>query len=131
MRFRLLAVSFLASALGLAQVTTAIITGTALDPSRSVVPRATVRLANEQTGRSRNGVTGDAGTFRFEFLELGVYTLEVEAAGFKIEKRTGIRLDQSGKVIVQDIQLSVGTQAESVTVTGESPLLATAVSEQR
>lgn len=114
-----------------AQVTTGTITGTVLDPSGSLIPKAKVRLSNNRTGATRKTETGQSGTYRFEFLELGQYTLEVEAAGFKTERRTEIPLEQSGKVIVQDVQMAVGTATESVTVTADEPVLATSTSEQR
>lgn len=115
----------------LAQVTTGSLTGTVNDPSGSVVVKAEIRLSNEQTGRVRQSNTGAAGSYRFDFLELGRYTLEIEATGFKKERRTGIILDQSGRLIVTDVALTVGTQAESVTVEAQTPVLATATSEQR
>lgn len=117
--------------IGHAQVTTGTIAGTVFDPTGALVVNSTARLTNEQTGRERRSSTGASGSFRFDFLELGRYTLEIEAAGFKTERRTGIRLDQSGRVILQDLSLSVGVQADAVTVTADVPVLATSTSEQR
>jgi hypothetical protein len=101
------------------------------DPSGSVVANAKIQLANDLTGIVRQALSGTNGAYRFDFLELGRYSLVIEATGFKTERRTAILIEQSGRVIVTDVALTVGTQSDSVTVVAEAPLLATATSEQR
>jgi outer membrane receptor protein involved in Fe transport len=114
-----------------AQVTTGVIAGVVVDPVDSRVPAAQVRLLNEGTGKQREVAAQSLGQFRFEFLELGVYTLEVQATGFKTERRTGIRLDRSGQFIDASMQLAVGDQVETVAVAAEYPLLNLGSAEQR
>ncbi len=128
---RAVALCFLTALGSSAQVNTSVITGAVTDPSGAVVAGASVRLLNERTGAERRTTAGPAGAYRFEFLELGFYTLEVMAKGFRTERRTGLLINQSGQVLVQDAGLLVGEQVEAVTVTAENPMLATSTSEQR
>lgn len=121
----------LLTTLSVAQVTTTSITGTVLDPSSAPLPDAALKLTNERTGVERRANSSANGAYRFDFLELGSYTLEIEAAGFRTERRTGLVLEQSGRTVLVDIPLQISSQTESVTVSAEIPLLATSTSEQR
>ncbi len=114
-----------------AQVTTGIITGSVTDPSDATIGNAVLRLNNEETGKQREFITGPMGRFRFEFLELGVYTLEAQAPSFKTARQSGIRLDQAGQVADKRISLELGDQSETVTVVAEYPLLNVASAGQR
>ena len=57
--------------------------GTVTDPSRAVLPGATVTLANETTKFTRETVTDDRGGFFFATVDPGDYRLTVTLAGFK------------------------------------------------
>src|SRR5262245_58610227 len=130
--FRILVSSMLlAAGPAWAQVTTGTIAGNSVDASGAHVPGVSVTLTNEQTGRAREAVTGQSGGFRFEFVELGVFTLKFELAGFRPEQRTGIRLTQAGQVVVFDVALEVGELVDAVTVVAALPVLASSTSEQR
>ena len=127
----LVASLLLVSTLSSAQVTTGTVTGSAADESGARVPGASVTLTNEQTSRTRQAVTGPNGGFRFEFVELGMFTLRFDLDGFRPEQRTGIRLAQAGQVALFDVELQVGQLADVVTVVAGLPNLATSTSEQR
>jgi hypothetical protein len=125
MRLRVLAallVVFAASAS--AQISKGNLTGIVTDPSGSAVPSATLRLVDTDTGAVRTEQSDASGIYRFMTLDAGAYRVEAEAAGFKKFIREGIelRVDETTTV---DVHLEIGQAAESVTVTGESPMLHT------
>src|SRR5262245_3685566 len=65
------------------QATTAKVLGSVTDPSSAIVTGAKVDIRNTQTGVSRTTTTDQQGNYEFNFLPVGTYTLEVEAAGFQ------------------------------------------------
>jgi hypothetical protein len=98
--------------------------GTVTDASGAVVPNAKVAITNVDTNVTVNTVTNDAGNFRTPNLQSGTYRVKVEVAGFKTAVREGVRLAVQDVARV-DVTLEVGQTSESVTVTGEAPLLTT------
>ena len=72
-----------------AQGTTSRVLGVVTDQTGAIVPGATVTLTNEATGVSFNTVTTGAGTYAFEAIQVGTYTLTVELQGFKKFVATG------------------------------------------
>ncbi len=71
--FAVLAVMLAIPLAAVGQVTTATIVGTVSDPSGSTVPGAQITARNVETGLSRTVTSGDAGTYRIEFLPVGKY----------------------------------------------------------
>ena len=69
-------------------------------------------------------VTGSDGSYRFQALPPGVYAVDFELTGFQTVKREGIRVVINQTLSV-DQQLQVATLQETVTVTGESPVVDT------
>src|ERR1700749_1572436 len=59
------------------------ITGTVTDPSGAVVSGASVTITNQGTGVENHATTGSAGTYAGTGLTPGVYSVAVEASGFK------------------------------------------------
>ncbi len=113
-----------------AQVTTATLYGTVVDPSGASVPGASVGVTNEGTQASFTASTDASGEFTLTFLPVGVYTVSVKAPNFREERRTGLSLGASQRVQLT-FELRVSSTAESVTVTEGAPLLNTVSSEQR
>jgi outer membrane receptor protein involved in Fe transport len=111
-----------------AQEITASISGMVTDPSGGVVPDATVKVMNINTGAQRTTATTQAGVFFFIRLPIGDYRLSVEKTGFKKQEQTGIHLDVNDKLNL-NITLEVGAVTQSVTVTGEAALLSTQTAE--
>src|SRR5437016_2814469 len=73
--------------------TTGSISGTLKDPTGAVIAGATVQAINIAQG-VHNKIESDAnGSFIFSSLPVGHYDLQIEASGFKIEKRTGLAID--------------------------------------
>ncbi len=104
------------------------ITGTITDPAAAVVPGASVVIHNSDTGADRSAVTNDAGIYTAAFLQPGRYDIKVDKPGFATLERTGITLEV-GRTLTLDFTLSVKSGAETVTVTGEAPVLDTEKTE--
>src|SRR3989442_1227533 len=90
----------------LAQTETGQISGTVMDPTGAVVPKATVTLKNPQTGLSRQTVTGTAGAYVFTNLLPGNYQLTATASGFNTTSQPA-DVAVGGRVGV-DFHLTVG-----------------------
>ena len=120
----LLACGLLLSEMALAQVTTGSILGTVRDSTGAVIPGATVRLKNLETGLERTLSTDAAGRYSASQLGLGLYEVSVEATGFQSAVRSGIELTV-GREAVVDFTVQLGAVSEKVTVTGEAPLVET------
>ena len=127
-RFRQV-VSLLATTLSLslfvhAQQTTGSIVGTVKDQSGAVVSAATVKATNVETGFSRSAPTNGYGEYRIDYLPVGGYTVELEAAGFRrfVQENIALNVDQT---LTVEIALSVGAATETVMVTDAPPLVNT------
>jgi hypothetical protein len=98
------------------------ITGKVVDASNAVVPGATVRITNTAMGTAQTVITTDSGLYRVPYLLPGTYRVEVEMTGFKKHVNDGVEV-RVNDVLQVDVTLEVGAVAETVTVTGETPLL--------
>ena len=105
-----------------AQVTTATILGTVTDSTGAIVPGVRITIRNVETGISRAVTTDEQGRYRATQLAVGHYEVAAEAAGFQTLVRSGIELTV-GREATLDLTLQVGAVSESVTVTGEAPLI--------
>jgi hypothetical protein len=106
-----------------AQTITGSLRGTITDASGAVLPGATVELSGAaQIGGVRSTTTDQNGQFRFQNLSPGTYSLKTSLEGFKTVIRDGVVV-QIGRTFDIDFKLEVGSLAESVTVTAESPLV--------
>src|SRR6266853_5247595 len=111
-----------------AQRTTATISGTATDPSGSVVPDATVRAKNEGTGASQTARTDSQGRYRIAELPVGGYQVQVEKEGFQTVVHTGILLTVGGERVV-DFALPVGQATQTVSVAADVSTVNTTTAE--
>ncbi|MGH9310690.1 MAG: carboxypeptidase-like regulatory domain-containing protein, partial [Vicinamibacterales bacterium] len=107
-----------------AQIRSATITGTVTDPSRAVVPGATVVITNQDTNVTTDLVTSEGGLFTAPYLPAGTYTVEVSLPGFATFRRTGIVVSTAETVRVP-VELAVSQVGERVDVAAEAPLLQT------
>ena len=112
-----------------AQVTTATLVGLVRDNTAAVIPGASVLATHDGTGVSREGVTDGNGEFVFSALPGGPYTVRIELAGFRTIIQRGIQLG-AGQTVRQTFTLEVGAMSETLTVTGDAPLIQTAMSLQ-
>ena len=102
---------------GLAQGTTSRISGTVTDSSGAVVPSALVTAINDDTGISYKTKSSSSGTYAFDSLQLGRYTIRAEAPGFKQFVSTGNVLSIGVPTSV-DPKLQAGGGSETVTIEG-------------
>jgi len=115
----------LASTPGFAQVQTGSIAGVASDPSNAVLPGVTVSLTGERLiGGVQTQVTDASGAYRFDRLPPGTYTVKFELPGFRTFERADISIS-AAFVATVNAKLEVGSVAEQITVTGESPTVDT------
>ncbi len=105
-----------------AQETTAGIQGMVKDPSGAVVGNATVEVTSPALIGSKKVQTDSAGAYRVTGLPPGTYTLTVTAPNFRSYKQTGIELS-AGRLPSIDVQLQVGTVAETIEVSGAAPIV--------
>ncbi|HVD93693.1 MAG TPA: TonB-dependent receptor [Vicinamibacterales bacterium] len=100
------------------------ITGLITDQSGAVMPGVTVEATNAATGQVRNSVTASDGFYTLPLLQPGSYNVKATLSGFKPIVRTGMDVSVGDTTRV-DIKLTVGGLEESVTVSGEAPLVET------
>ncbi len=98
------------------------ITGSITDASGSAVPGASILLKNPATGLSQTAATGSDGSYNFVYLPVGQYSLTVEKAGFRTGEVPNVQVLVNTATRV-DLQMQVGETKETVSVTGEVPLL--------
>jgi hypothetical protein len=91
------------------------ISGTVKDSSGAVVAKAIVVAINTDTSTNISAATNNKGVYTFPVLPTGRYDIQINLAGFKPYRRTGVVLDANSAVIVDAI-LAVGTRADSVVV---------------
>jgi hypothetical protein len=95
--------------------------GTVVDATGGVLPGATLTAIHEASGNSFEGVTDERGVYRIS-ARAGVYRLSVAMPGFGNVTRQGIEL-LVGQQVAINFELAPSTVQESITVTGEAPLL--------
>jgi hypothetical protein len=101
----------------------AAINGVVRDTSGAVLPGVTVEASSAALiEKSRSAVTDASGQYRVENLRPGTYTLTFSLQGFSTVKREGIELTGSFTATV-NADLKVGAVAETVVVTGETPVV--------
>ena len=102
-------------------------TGTATDSTGSVLPGVTITAVNDASGNVFTTVTDERGEFRMP-VRVGVYTIKAELVAFGAFTKEGVRLGV-GESAILNFTLKLATVAESITVTGEAPLVDTKKSE--
>lgn len=123
-----LAISLLAlSALGMAQSTTATMSGRITDQSGGVLPGVQITITNIATGVKRSVTSDESGRYVAAQLAPGTYELTAIIAGFETQMREGITLS-IGQQANLDLSMKVGAVTEQVTVMEEAPLLNTSSS---
>jgi hypothetical protein len=95
--------------------------GVVKDDSGGALPGATVTVTNTNTGAAQTLVAGPAGNYLAVNLPPGPYQITAELAGFATSRKA-LTLNVGVESTV-DFTLGVATLTESVTVTGESPLV--------
>ncbi len=99
----------------------AVLTGTVTDSTGAVLPGVTVTATNNATGNKFVGVTDERGVYRLP-ARIGTYQIISELQGFSTATREGVTL-LVGQTASVDLKMSPSTVQETVTVTGEAPLV--------
>lgn len=107
-----------------AQTTSTTILGTVTDAAGAVVANAKVTVTNNGTGVSRTITTASTGDYSFPLLDVGTYTVTVDAQGFKSGVRRNVIL-QINEKLRADFSLEVGATTEKVEITAEGLTLRT------
>src|SRR5437588_1098040 len=115
---------FFCSASVRAQITGSV-TGSAKDPSGSVIPDLAIICRNVDTGAQQNATTNEDGLYAFTALPVGHYEIETFRPGFKPYKRTGLTVDAGTKLQI-DITLEMGEQSQEMTVSDSAVHVETA-----
>ncbi len=107
-----------------AQDISAKITGTVTDPSGAVVPNAVVTATETSQGVTHDTRTNGSGVYYLPSLQPGNYSLTIKAPGFTTQEHPAFALvlNQVARV---DVAMTVGQEAQTVSVTGTNPLLQT------
>ena len=100
------------------------ISGEVKDGQGGVLPGVTVTATSPAQIGSLTAVTNEAGLYRFPAVPPGEYRLSYELAGFQASVRNGIRITLGFNAQV-NVTLNVATLQETVTVSGESPVIDT------
>jgi hypothetical protein len=97
--------------------------GAVRDNTGGVLPGVTVTATNEAQGTTFVGVTDAGGVYRIP-VRAGVYRITAELAGFTTIVRPGVEL-LVGRQVALNLDMTVSGVQETVTVTGEAPLIDT------
>lgn len=116
--------SLLFPPLGLTQATSGTILGTVTDESGAVIQGVAITVRNVETGVTRSITTDEEGRYRMPTLAVGKYEVKAERTGFASKLRSGIELTV-GREAVVDFELQVGKVEDTVSITGEAPLVET------
>ena len=92
--------------------------------AQGVIPGVTVTMINDANGVSRDTVTNGVGEYSFPAIEPGTYTVKATVQGYKTFERKGVPVSVQ-QFVGLDITLEIGALEETITVTGESPLIET------
>ena len=103
---------------------TGTIQGKVSDASGAVLPGVTVTATSVSLITPQTQATNENGTYRFPAVPPGVYTLTYELAGFSTAKRDGIQI-ALGFTANVNVEMSLASVQETLTVTGESPVIDT------
>ena len=102
---------------------TGTLAGVVRDTQGAVLPGVTVTVSSPALlGGPRAVATGDAGGYQVAGLPPGPYTVSYELTGFSAVKRENVVI-QVAQTVRLDVEMSVGTLQETVTVSGESPVV--------
>jgi hypothetical protein len=94
------------------------------DGTGAILPGVTVTVAGPALLQPQTAITAASGAYRFPNLPIGVYSVRFELAGFQRIVREDVRI-QAGFIAEINSKLELSTLQETVTVTGESPVVDT------
>ena len=104
------------------------LSGIVTDPNGGIVAGAKVMLKQDATGRIFNSITTKEGLYSYPNLDVGVYTLTIEQAGFKKTSRSNVIIAISNTTVA-DVKLEVGDVSQTVEIIAEAAQLQTTTAE--
>ncbi len=95
------------------------VSGQVTDPNKKAVVGAAVHLTEIGTQTTRDGKTNDQGIYSFNQVKPGIYSLKIEATGFKqsVQERVEVLV---GTPTTLNVELQLGQLTQQVVVTAES-----------
>jgi hypothetical protein len=102
--------------------TTGAINGKVTDATGAVLPGVTVTISSPAMQGTRTDTTREDGAYRFSAIPPGEYKVVYELSGFEKVTREGLRVGL-GFTATVNVELRVASLAESVTVSGQSPVV--------
>src|SRR5262252_7903827 len=107
------------------------IAGVVKDATGAVLPGVTVEVSSPALiEKTKATVTNEAGQYRVVDLRPGVYAVTFTLTGFSSVRREGVVLEANFTAPI-NVEMKVGAVAESVTVTGQSPVVDVQTSQRR
>ncbi len=108
-----------------AQEFRATLTGRVTDPSGAVIPAAAITAVKNDTHQTYIAKTNGAGVYTIPYVLPGLYTVTVNAKGFKTRVQEKVLL-QASQQYGLNFKLQIGATTQAVTVTSAAPLINTA-----
>src|SRR5437868_788441 len=90
-----------------AQTSMGTVTGALTDQQGAAIAGATAELTNKSTNQTRTTTANDSGIYRFDAVDLGIYSLKITAQGFRAYTATGIEI-QANRIATFDVHLETG-----------------------
>ncbi len=97
------------------------ISGAITDRSGAIVIGATLKLVNAAQHTTYSAVSDKQGFYTFPNLPVGHYDLDITAAGFNTQRKTGLTVDADSALRI-NASLEIGTRSDVVTVTSEAAI---------
>src|SRR5215510_2505101 len=111
-------------ALGQARSSSADLTGTVSDPSKSPIRGAMVTATNLAIGLARSAKTDATGAYRIPLLPPGVYEVKIELNGFSTQIKKDVTLTV-GQILTLNFEMAIGGTKEAVVIETDEPLIET------
>ena len=104
------------------QSTSGTITGSVTDPTGAAIPDASVEARDTASNRMVRTTTSTSGAYTLPGLPIGLYEIKVSLTGFKTTELAGVEV-RVAQTTTQNVTLQVGEVTESISVSGEAPLI--------
>lgn len=111
------------------QVTKGSISGVVYDAQGAVIPGASIKAVNRETGETATTASDSVGLFRLNLLSVGTYTVEVVKQGFRKLVLGSVVVNSGQDTGLNSIRLEVGDVATTIEVTANTPLVDTTESQ--
>ena len=105
------------------------ITGTVSDPDGALIPNVKIIATSSGSQTEYKTQSTETGNYTLASIPAGIYSLRVEAAGFRVYVRSGITV-QVAQTARVDVTMQIGGASDTVTVTADASLLRTESVEQ-